>query len=295
MFTEEYLQQYLDTFVVPFRKPNTAACYRRAFATLPRSVLGVPLDQLDGLTIQAALNAKARKHPRAAQLQFTCLSAALRKGVDLGMLPRSPLAGCVKPNHDAARATVFTADQLAVYLQCARSEGAYPLLLLMATCGLRRGEALGLQWRDVDLTSGVLCIHQQRMRVHHGYQLQPLKSRASVRQLPLSPIVAEELRGMRVRSFSGFVFDCTPESLRKAHLRAIARGALPRVTLHGLRHSMATLAASQGCPMKILQGILGHSRFELTANLYADHLTSDIYTPYLASVASSMLGRYQSV
>lgn len=295
MIVEAYLHSYVDTFVVPFRKPNTAACYRRAFAALPRSVLGVQLGELDGLTIQAALNAKARKHPRAAQLQYACLSAALRKGVDLGMLPRSPLAGCVKPNHDAAKAAVLTAAQLAAYIDAARQEKAFPLLLLMSTCGLRRGEALGLKWSDVDLTSGTLLIHQQRMRVHHGYKLVPLKSRASVRRLPISPPLAEELGRVRVRAFSGFVCDITPESLRKAHLRALERGALPPVTLHGLRHSMATLAAAQGCPMKILQGILGHSRFELTANLYADHLTADVYTPHMACLSASVLGRYQSV
>jgi len=155
---------------------------------------------------------------------------------------------------------------------------------------LRRGEALGLKWDHVDLQTGVLRIDQQRMRVHHGYQLRPLKSTASNRVLPIAPPIADELRMMRVRSFTGFVCDLTPEALAKAHNRTLQRAQLPHVTPHGLRHSMATAAAAQGCPMKILQGILGHSKYELTANLYADHLSADAYAPHLAMLTASLMG-----
>lgn len=292
MSLEEYLTLYVTTFIKPFRRPNTVGCYRRAFEALPEQLLATDLQLVSGLQIQSALNAKALKHPRAAQLQFACLGAAFRKAVDLGLICRSPMQGCVKPVHEAARAAVFTAEQLGVYIASARSEPTYPLLLLMASCGLRRGEALGLCWRDIDLASGQISIHQQRMRTNHRYTVAPLKSRSSVRTLPIPPPLAEELRRIRVRSFSGFVCDVTPESLYKAHKRVLHRGALPGVTLHGLRHSVATLAASQGCPMKILQGILGHSKYELTANLYADHITTDVFRPYLGVLASAVLGRY---
>lgn len=290
MTTEEYLNQWLETFVRPFRAANTAACYARAFRSLPASVLAAPLDQLNGLQLQAAINAQALRHPRAAQLTFAALHAALRKAVQLGMLERSPLAGCVKPVHQTAKAAVLAPDQLAAYIAAARSEPAFPLLLLMACCGLRRGEALGLRWDRIDLSSCTLRVDQQRMRLHHGYQLRPLKSAASYRTLPLSPPIAAALRAIRVRAFSGFVVDITPEALARAHRRVLDRAGLPHVTPHGLRHSMATAAAAQGCPMKILQGILGHSKFELTANLYADHLSADAYAPHMASLAASLMG-----
>lgn len=289
MNTEAYLDTFSETFIQPFRKPNTVACYQRAFHTLPRSILDTDLQQLTGLQLQAALNQKARKHPRAAQLQYACLGVAMKKAVALGMLPRSPMEGTVKPIHAAARAVVLSPDQLARYIDAARQEPCFPLLLLMATCGLRRGEALGLQWRDVDLQAGRISIHQQRVRINHGYRLQPLKSRASVRVLPIGTPLMGELSRIHVRSITGFVHDCTPESLRKAHLRVLAAEALPPVTLHGLRHSVATLAAAQGCPMKILQGILGHSKYELTANLYADHLSAENFTSAVEALQSVVL------
>lgn len=290
MLTGNYLVQFLDAFVVPFRAPNTAACYRRAFQSLPASVLRTELPAITGLQLQAAINQQARTHPRAAQLTYTALHVAMARAVALGLLARSPMEGCQKPQHHAAKAAVLTADQLAQYIQTARAEAAYPLLLLMATCGLRRGEALGLRWDAVDLAKGVLHIRVQRMRVHHGYQLRPLKSASSLRSLPLPAAVVRELAAIGVRSFSGYVCDMTPEALAKAHRRVLDRAGLPRVTPHGLRHSMATAAAAQGCPMKILQAILGHSKYELTANLYADHLDADALAPHLASLAVAVMG-----
>lgn len=290
MLVGDYLNQYTDAFVRPFRAPNTVNCYRRAFRSLPDAVTGTQLHQLTGLQLQAAINAQARRHPRAAQLTFACLSTAMKKAVQLGMVERSPMHGCVKPVHHAAKAAVLTPEQLAAYIDAARSEPAFPLLLLMAACGLRRGEALGLRWDRVDLQTGTLRVDQQRMRVHHGYQLRPLKSRASNRVLPLPPPISEELRLIRVRSFTGFVVDLTPEALARAHARVLQRAQLPHVTPHGLRHSMATAAAAQGCPMKILQGILGHSKYELTANLYADHLSADAYAPHMATLAACLMG-----
>lgn len=283
----EYLGLWLATFVQPFRAANTAACYRRAMNALPAAVLGCELDQLNGLQLQAALNAQAEKHPRAAQLTFAMLHAALNKAVDLGMLTRSPLNGCIKPQHTARRAAVLSVEQLAQYIAAARTQPAYPLLLLMATCGLRRSEALGLMWQDI--AGDQIHVTRQRIRINRVYQPAPLKSAAAKRILPLAAPIGKELAAVRVRSLAGWVCDISPETLRKQHMHALHAAQLPPVTLHGLRHSMATAAAADGCPIKILQGILGHARYQLTADLYANHLQPDNYAPSMASLAAAVM------
>lgn len=289
-----FLEQWLETFVRPFRAPSTAACYRRAIVSLPSAVTACDLAALDGLTLQAAINAQARKHPRAAQLTFATLHAALAKAVQLGYIQRNPIDACIRPKHEPKKAAVFTPQQLAAYIEAARAEAAFPLLLLIATLGLRRSEALAVTWDRIDLASGSLRVDRQRVRIDHRMQFCPLKSKASRRTLPLSPPIVAELVSMRsaqrVVSFSGLLFDTNPDSLRKAHLRTIQRAQLPGVTLHGLRHSVATAQAVSGCPMKVLQGMLGHSRFELTANLYADHIGAADCAPYMAALASVVLG-----
>ena len=288
MTTEEYLSQWLETFVRPFRAASTAACYRRAINALPPSVAACPIDQLSGMAVQAALNQQASKHPRAAQLTFAMLHVSMAKAVELGVVSRSPLAGCIKPRHSAKRAAVLSPDQLSAYIAAARQQPCFPLLLLMATCGLRRGEALGLMWQDI--AGDTLSICRQRVRVEGAYRVTGLKSKAARRVLPLAAPIAAELSRIPVRSFSGWVCDTTPETLRKQHMAALAAANLPPVTLHGLRHSMATAAAADGCPIKVLQSILGHARYQLTADLYADHLQPENLAPSMASLASAVMG-----
>ena len=287
MTTEDYLQQWLVTFVRPFRAASTAACYRRAINALPPAVAACPLDQLNGLVIQAHLNTQAKLHPRAAQLTYATLHAALGKAVELGFLIRSPITGCIKPQHKAQRAPVLSLEQLSAYIASARSQSTCPLLLLMAACGLRRGEALGLMWQDV--ASDTITICRQRVRIDGAYRTTGLKSKAAHRVLPLAPPIAAELAHIRVRSINGWLCDTTPETLRKQHMAALRTAGLPNITLHGLRHSMATAAAADGCPIKVLQGILGHARYQLTADLYADHLQTENFAPSMTSLAAAIV------
>lgn len=164
----------------------------------------------------------------------------------------------------------------------------------MATCGLRRGEALGLQWSDIDANSGLLHVRRQRLRIDGSYLARPLKSAASLRDLPLPAPVLSELAAFHsaqgVRALGGWIVDLSPEGLARAHAAALTAAGLPHVTLHGLRHSMATVAVDAGCPVRVLQSILGHSRYTLTADLYAAHLGAAQFAPHMANVCSYILG-----
>lgn len=290
MVTEIFLSDWLETFVRPFRAENTYKCYRRAIASLPPYVAAVPLDQLTGLHIQRAVNEQAVAHPRAAQLTFATLHAAFSHAVRLGLLTVSPMLACVKPVHVAAKAPTLTLLQLAMYIQAAQSNPCGLLLMAMAVCGLRRGEALGLQWRDVDLSLGVLHVRRQRIRSSAGYLVSQLKTATSARDIVIPAAFAQLLAAARqqrsVIPISGWLIDTTPERLAKQHDRVLLAAGLPHVTLHGLRHSMATGAVESGCPIKVLQGILGHSKYQLTADLYANHLSAAVQTPYMAQYAA---------
>ncbi len=284
----EYLAIWLETYVEPFRRPSTVACYDRAARTLPRELTQRQLTELDGLNIQRALNHKALKHPRAAQLQFAMLHAALKRAQRLRLVDESPMMAVDKPLHKARKATVLSAEELRQYLSVAKNERVYPLLLCIALLGLRRGEALALTWSAI--SGEALRIEQQRLRQPgKGLQLVSLKSESSRRTLPIAPELRRDLDEWRQRqqvyAIGGYVCDATPEALAKAHKRVIAAAKLPAVTLHGLRHTMAALLAASGTPIKVLQGILGHAQYKLTADLYADHLTPEAFRYDLAKMA----------
>lgn len=288
MLLSEYLDQWLLAFVVPFRAPSTVACYRRAMASLPAALMQTPLNQITGLMLQAAINAKAARYPRAGQLIFAMLHAALGQAMRLGLIHADPMAACVKPKHQAKRPCILDAQQLKAYLLAARKVRSWPLLLLMATCGLRRSEALGLTWRDVDLAAGTISIRQQRLRSDHTYTAAPLKSASSRRVLPLSVDLVEQLRPMRGHP-SAWLLDITPEALAKDHRHCMALIGATGVTLHGLRHSMATICASDGMPIKQLQAVLGHAHYQLTADTYAGHVAAASGAAAIAHLAAQVL------
>lgn len=288
MRTGEYLDLWLDTYVKPFRAPSTVACYRRAIEQLPASMMRMELNELNGIHIQSAINRKSVQHPRAAQLIYATLSVAMAKAVRLRLISSNPMEAVDKPPHKARKMATWTPEQLAQYLTAARASDHWPLLLLMATCGLRRGEALGITWAAID--GNVLHIRQQRQRVAgKGLQTRPLKSEASNRDIPLSAPILDELRAWPHRSLTGWVVDTTPDRLYKAHLRVIGWAQLPPIGLHGLRHTMAAAMAADGTPIKILQGILGHSHYQLTADLYADHLRVEIFRRDLERLSGRVL------
>mgnify|MGYP002733512045 CR=1 FL=1 len=135
----------------------------------------------------------------------------------------------------------------------------------------------------------MIHVHRQRIEAGGADQLSSLKSAASDRWLRLSPEILFELS--TADHASAFVHDTRPKHLALEHKMALVSAQITkRVTLHGLRHTMATIMASDGTPIKVLQGVLGHSTYKLTADLYADHLRDvDISASGLSLLSSRML------
>lgn len=284
----DYLELWLETYIKPYRAPSTAACYQRAIDGIPAGFLRLELQEMTGLHLQMAINAKAAKYPRAGQLMYAMFSVAMNRAARLQLIDRNPMQGVDKPGHSPKETATLTADQLRQYLQEARGSDHYPLLLLMAVCGLRRGEALGATWAAID--GSTLHVVQQRQRIpHRGMQTRPLKSKTSKRDIPLPEAVRQALSDWPHRSIAGWIVDTTPERLTRAHRAVMAAAQLPPITLHGLRHSMATAMAADGTPIKLLQGILGHSHYQLTADLYAAHIRPEAFRPELDRLSKRIM------
>ena len=260
MIMAEYLHIWIDTYEAPCRAPSTVQGYKRALAHLSPAVLQCPIEQLDPLTLQREINTLAMVYPRQAQILHVALHAALQRAVKLRLITCNPMAMVDKPAHEAKEAETLTESEAAAYLRAAKDLPAGPLLLLMVCVGLRRNEARGLYPDDLD-ADGILHIRRQRTRQGVG----PLKSRSSRRDIPLS----EPLRAIFAGAPGEYLVDVSEKSLTSQHRRALcAAGIDKHVTLHGLRHTAATLAVAHGCALVDVQHLLGHKHFALTADLY---------------------------
>lgn len=157
----------------------------------------------------------------------------------------------------------LTAEQAAVLLDALAKDPFAPLYRLLLGSGMRLGEALGLNWRDVQ--EGFVIVR---------------KSKTQVRAVPISPDAAAALADQRTRTprygLDEPVFlgprrgeRLGASSALHAFQRSLKRAGLPRMRLHDLRHGTATLMLAQGVPMRVIAEQLGHKNPALTSRLYA--------------------------
>jgi site-specific recombinase XerD len=188
---------------------------------------------------------------------------------------------------------VWTAVHLAAFLAAVVEDSLYAMWWLIGLRGLRRGEACGLRWSDVDLDAGLLFV--VRNRTTAGYEVfegDP-KTAAGVRGIALDRRTVAVLRAHRAAQEaarerrlaagklwvdSGYVFvrkDGSPLHPSYASTRfrlLIARTGMPPVRLHDLRHGTASLSHQAGADLKDIQELLGHSSILVTADTYTSVL-----------------------
>lgn len=252
-------------------KPSTISGYRGSLRRYiePSPVGDLPIDQIQPEDLIILLSPIVGKgYTRQAQLVQILVGAALRDACRQRIIGFNPMDLVDKIQHKSRMTPWLTPDQSLQLLKAAE-EAHDPYLIawqLGLCCGLRRGELLGLKGEDVDAAAGVLHIRRQLVRVDGRVFESTPKSLSSIRDIDLPSTLCEKLRfvpaGRRVIA-------ATPDGLQAALDAACRRAGVPRITLHGLRHSMASVAAVEGVAIKVLQDIMGHAQYTTTADVYA--------------------------
>lgn len=186
---------------------------------------------------------------------------------------------------------VWTVKHTGAFLDFAGDDRLYPLFHLVAFCGMRRAEVVGLPWAEVDLDEGAVTI---RDVVDEDLDPDDPKTEAGIRIIFLDSETLKVLRAWRKRQAeeklaigelwvdTGLVFtreDGRPlraEGVSQAFERLAKRADLPPIRFHDLRHGAATLGLSAGADMKVVSQMLGHSR---------ESFTKDVYTSVAPEVA----------
>ncbi len=175
-------------------------------------------------------------------------------------------------------------------LQGHRNEALYALML---STGLRRGEALGLKWTDLDEAEGVLRVTRQLRRADAGLVIVDTKTALSRRGVNLAPPMIELLRARRtvqrvefealgrVCADSDFIFTTStgtpldPRNLLREFKGLCMKAGLGDWHVHELRHSAASLMLAQGVPLQVVSRVLGHASIRMTADVYGHVLAPD--------------------
>lgn len=269
MKMDELLSQWLSLTSSRCR-PATVQSYRSALAHVPEEMLLTDVNSVSPAMWESALNACAALYPRQAQLMHAALRKCWNDGQRLGLIPsdHTPYRNVLVPKHRSRPISYLLPEEMSSYAAAAQATPAALPLLLMLLCGLRRGEAMGLKWSQIDERGMLMRIDSQLVNGHDA----PPKSRTSDR---LVPICAEILTIIKKYGDVGekYCYNGGMDRLYAAHKAALAAaGITAPVTLHGLRHSCATAALASGSDIKTVQKILGHASFAITADTYCHAL-----------------------
>ena len=206
------------------------------------------------------------------------LSEALRHAVRYELLRRNPCELLVVGKGERKEMAALDADAARGLLAtCERQDSvAADAVALMLLTGLRLGEALGLRWSAIDLERGIVNVKSTRQRQPGlGLVERPPKTTSSRRAVACGPYGVQVLDRLRARQTvvsigDGLVFeDLTDVTLRRVFWRLLEEAGLPRIRLHDLRHSWASLFASWGgADLKTASTHLGHSSIAVTADFY---------------------------
>lgn len=323
----EYLDQWGETLAVAGRKPATVASYRRNLRVHVHPRLGaIRLQELTPLhldTMYAELLAGgnmrtegAALSPRTVRYVHTILRKALADATRKGLIVRNPSDAATPPSAKAARApemAFWTPAELHRFLRANEQDDMFPMLRLVAMSGLRRGEACGLRWSDVDLDDGTVDVRRQLVVVaggdggHDAVMQATTKSDAGRRRIDLDDTTVAVLRTHRASQAqrrllmgsawtdSGLVFtretgeQLDPDQVSSRFETRVKRFDGPRLRFHDLRHTHCAHLIGAGVNVKTISRRLGHASVSFTLDRYG-HLMPEADGEAAAAVAALVDG-----
>lgn len=304
--TSHTVESYLAYWLEHFARHKSARTYEN-YSEYCRNYLvpglgSIPLDRLRPADIQGLytrlLVSGGTKHGQGLSSTTVAnahrvFKGALRRAVQWQIIAKNPAEAVTPPSPAERPPKVLSAEQVAQVLDAATPH-LYRAVLIAACCGLRRGELCGLRWGDVNFKRSLISVQQTLVRVRPGtYEFKAPKTRAGKRTVVMPQILAQALTAARedleeTRERLGTSYNpqdlviCRPDgrpvdpaTLYSTFQKLLVRLNLPRVAIHDLRHSHATMLLEAGVHPKVVADRLGHEDPSITLRVYS-HVSESI-------------------
>jgi len=242
------------------------------------------------LALRGKKDGKSGLSPLSIRHVHATLHRALKDAVRWERLTRNPIEAADPPriSGDGTRELkTWSAEQLKTFLESGKDERLSALWHLLAMTGLRRGEALGLRWEDLDLEAGRISVRRALIPNGAVVVVSEPKTARGRRSVALDPETVEVLKRQAGQQLAdqvqkgdkwtdtGLVFTKEdgeawhPEVVSRFFRSAVKRSRLPVIRLHDLRHTHATLALRAGIHPKVVSERLGHATIAITLDTYS--------------------------
>ena len=272
-------------------KVRTIAFYNQTAKSILRNFEGYTLQNMNSLTLQRYFISLKKEKGYSAQYrhhQYRVLKMVFDFAVKQGIISENPMENVDKPklerkkvdalSEEEAKAFFAALEDAPLDLRCA--------LTLMTTAGLRRGECVGLKWKDFDKNKQTISIERNVVyATKDGTIINTPKTTKSIRTIPILKSTADllcQLKSKRQEENptadleNSFLFTSkndiflpkNPDSVTRRLKRFMEANNLPDLSPHDLRHSCATLLLGSGADIKSVQEILGHAKASTTLDFY---------------------------
>jgi len=226
---------------------------------------------------------------RSCQQTRALLSAAFKRAVQDDLISLNPVTHSRPVKVDSPQIHPLSVEEAKHLLEVTQDAYMQARTRIAVLYGMRQGEALGLQWKDVNLDSGEVFVWQQIQKVKGSYVFVKLKSKYSVRTLELDSATINALRAHKAAQNTqrlkvgdewqdfDLVFPGTKGQPQNSHTdyfrwqKALAAAGLPEKRLHDARHTAATMLYDQGLDIETIRRFLGHASVLLTSRTYVHH------------------------
>ena len=288
----EFLTTWLEDVVRATRRPTT---YEGYYYTIKRHVLptvgDIALDALTPQDVQRLKNGiEAQGKTRTAEFAVILLRIALKLAMKWQLVDRNVASLVELPRRWRKEKVTLTQEEGARLLAAVAHDRYCALYTLDLTLGLRRGELLALRWQDIDLEARTITIRASLQRAAGSLHMMNPKTEAGHRTLNLPRLAVVALKAHRAQQREdimrqrdkwqdlGYVFPNSigkplePRRLNAMFTDIITQAGLPKISLHGLRHTVATILLQEGVELKVISELLGHADPSITRDIYI-HVT----------------------
>ncbi|MBM6885929.1 tyrosine-type recombinase/integrase [Pseudoflavonifractor phocaeensis] len=297
--TGDWIHTWIEKYKAPHLAPSTLTSYRNNFRVHIRPYVGeIALKDLTTYHIQKMLDNGNFRFSLFIKVR-NVIHGALEQAVELGMIPKNPCKGVAYPKDDRKDVWALTKEEQQRLIAALDGEYYRTMLLTYLYTGMRAGEGIPLQWKDIDLNKRTIRVNKKAI-LHHDYathsgkqEIQDFcKTESSKRTIVITAglvaILAEHKEEMKKRaaalglewSEDSLVFWNTrnkivqygnlKESLNKIYRKV----GIENATMHTLRHTYATRCFEAGVDIKAISEQLGHANVKTTYNIYV-HLLED--------------------
>ena len=305
----QWLEYWMTEVIIPNRAETTVYGYRKIIENHLSEALGsVPIQKLSPQQLQQYYNMLMRDKglaPNTVRRHHDLLSCCLHFAMRQDVILRCPTERVEPPRVIPKEARFYSPENLKRLYTLVEGHWLELIVKLAGSLGLRREEICGLRWESVDFDLRKLHIKAARTAAGANIVLKETKNRSSTRVLHMTDEIFRLLKRERVRQTenrlamgaawpdSGLVAvdskgaPYSPNAVSLAFTRFIRHNGLPAITLHGLRHTFATVASAQGAPLFDIGKALGHSTPSTTGRIYT-HLLDQTHADTLHRVAAAL-------